>query len=55
MTVEEIKALALAMAATFTAQVQEFEAATGCIVHSLPIRPAIGKTPVMVEVKVQIP
>lgn len=53
-TVAEVRADALAMAQAITAQVQAFEASTGCIVHSLPVRPATAETKTAVEVKVQI-
>lgn len=39
-TVAEVKAAAAVMAAAMTALVQSFEDETGCIVHSLPVRPA---------------
>jgi hypothetical protein len=39
-----------------TALVVAFEQSTGCIVHSLPLYPsATGRTPVKVEVRVQVP
>ncbi len=52
MTISEVQALAAALAKTLTAEIQAFEAATGCIVHSLPITEAKPST---VHVKVQIP
>jgi hypothetical protein len=55
MNVAEIQKAAAALAAQITALVQSFETATGCLVHSLPVRPASGKIPTSVEVKVQIP
>jgi hypothetical protein len=54
MNIDQVKAAALAMAAQMTVLVQAFEQQTGCVVHSLPVRPADKKTPATVEVKVQI-
>jgi hypothetical protein len=54
MTVQEVQAATVALAEAITAEVQVFEAATGCIVHSIPIHPAAGSSPVTAEVKVQI-
>jgi hypothetical protein len=57
MTVLEVQAAALAMAKQITALVQSFEEATGCIVHSLPVQPAVvsGTVKAIIHVKVQIP
>ncbi len=55
MTVEEVQVAAKAMAVEITNMVQAFESTTGCIVHSIPVRPASGGVEAMVEVKVQIP
>jgi hypothetical protein len=55
MTISEVQVLASAMALEITQLVQAFESSTGCIVHSIPVRPASGTLPVTVEVKVQIP
>ena len=52
MTVQEIQAAAAAMAKAITVLVQEFEAASGCHVHSIPVTEA---KPTRVSVKVQIP
>ena len=54
MTLDEIRASQLALEATITALVQEFEKGTTCIVHSLPVRPATATAKTTVEVKVQI-
>ena len=54
MTVEEVRAKMAELKLQIQGLVQEFEMATGCIVHSIPIYPAAGK-PVTVDVKVQIP
>lgn len=54
MTVAEVQAAAIEMAAQMTALVQAFETSTGCIVHSLPVRPAAASVPASVEVKVQV-
>lgn len=53
MTIPEVQAAAATLAQQITAQVQAFEASTGCIVHSLPVRGE--KNPTTVEVKVQVP
>lgn len=56
-TVYDVQAAAAELAANITADVQAFEAATGCIVHSVPIRrPESGpQTPATADVKIQIP
>ena len=54
-TVAEVKAAAVVLAAEITALVQSFEPETGCIVHSLPGRPATAEVKTaIVEVKVQL-
>ena len=55
MTIEQVRDLALQFAAHITAEARAFEAATGCVIHSIPVRPAADGKPVTVEVKVQIP
>lgn len=55
LTVEQVQAAATALADTITAAVQEFEASTACIIHSLPVIPASKSLPATVQVKVQIP
>jgi len=54
MTVPEVKAAAVTLAAAITALVQSFEVETGCILHSLPVRPATAEVKTIVDVKVQI-
>jgi len=55
LTVAEVQASAKALAAQLTLLIQTFEKETGCIIHSLPVRPASGGVEAMVDVKVQIP
>jgi len=56
MNIQEVQAARSEMEKQITALVADFEQSTGCIVHSLPVRPAVKNlTPVSVEVKVQIP
>ena len=54
MTIEQVQAVRTALELQISALVQAFESNTGCIVHSLPVIPASSKTPVTVNVKVQI-
>jgi len=55
MTVEEVQAKMAELKLQIQGLVQEFEMATGCIVHSIPIYPGFQVGPVTVDVKVQIP
>jgi len=57
MNVAEIQDAAKTLAQVITGAVQAFEASTGCIVHSVPIRrPESGPpTPATADVKIQIP
>ena len=53
-TVAEVKAAAVSLAAEITALLQAFEEETGCVIHSVPVRPAASDAKVMAEVKIQI-
>ena len=53
-TVAEVKAAAVSLAAAITGVVRVFEDEYGCIIHSLPVRPATTSERVTVDVKVQI-
>lgn len=55
MNVQQIQAARAAMDSQITALVQQFEASTGCIVHSLPVLPGEGKNLKSVTAKIQIP
>lgn len=55
MTVAEVQAAADALAKQLTTLAQEFESATGCMLHSIPLIAATKAAPVQVRVKVQIP
>lgn len=53
MTIEQVRAAAVALAAQITQQLQTFEQTTGCKIHSIPIthEPAL---PVTANVKVKL-
>ena len=55
MNVLQIQAARAELEKQVTALVVAFEQSTGCIVHSLPLYPSAGRTPVKVEVRVQVP
>ena len=55
MSVQEVQAARDALALQISALVQNFEQNTGCLVHSIPVMPAVENVPVTVRVKVQIP
>lgn len=56
MDVSEVQTLADAMAKQMTGLVVTFEAQTGTVVHSIPVRrDETGKTPPSVSVKIQVP
>lgn len=54
MTVDQVKAAAAALEVQITQLVQQFEASTGCVVHSIPVVPATASQPATARVKVQI-
>lgn len=53
MSIEDVQKLAAILAQQITDQVQAFEKATACSVHSLPVHGE--RKPTTVQVKVQIP
>ena len=53
MTIQEVQQATAALAQQITQLIQAFEASTGCIVHSIPVRN--DRKPVTADVKVQIP
>jgi hypothetical protein len=53
-TVDEVKLLSHALGMAIERLVQEFEMATGCYIHSIPVTQAVGGKPLSVIVKVQI-
>ena len=55
MTVPEVQVASEVLAKAMTSLAQEFETATGCVLHSIPIIAATKTQPVQVRVKVQIP
>ncbi len=55
MTVDEVRAATAVLAAEITTLAQQFEAATGCSIHSIPVKSKseTGK-PTACQVKVQV-
>ena len=53
-TVGEVRRASDILAGKIEELVQEFEAKTGCFIHSIPVTQSTGASPVKVLVKVQI-
>lgn len=55
MTITEVQEATKVLIELLTKMVRDFEVATGCIVHSIPVVPASENVGAIVKVKVQIP
>ena len=55
MTVTEMQTAMIGLTGQITTLIKNFESATGCIVHSVPVRPGDALGPVTAQIKVQVP